>query len=194
MDWTKAKYFEYGYPADLKNYYGLWSPALNLFVFVHHDLDLLFRLQWILSSKLLVIIVQFQDRVREQNQIDNSCCHNWTVEKISEQHFSTAFKDTSIHIFPVKQIINNSPTDQDVFHLKNYCFLCSRWYRLLERLYSSQLESMTDDVVEGKFSKFKKWAYQTFWLEKDISGIDDIDKKINDKYVALCGIDIFDKK
>lgn len=182
MDWIGLKGFEYGYPPNGENYYGLWAPVFNCFVFVHHDFGLISRLQWILSSKLLLIIVQFEDHVCAQNLIDNTCCHDWTVATVSKQSFATAFKDSgSTQSHPIKSTVG--VTTDDVIYIRRYCLFCVYWYKILEKkTYSTHLEKMTEDAIGGEKWQCIQWIYHTLWLSDNI---EETDKKINDKYHSL---------
>jgi hypothetical protein len=155
----------WGYPPDKnQSYYGLWCPVFNCFVFTHYNANLLQRIRWILTSKILTVIIKFEDHVAEQNLIDNTCCQNWTLETIHKQLFATAFKTSDINIYAIKAAAPISNLD-DIIYVTKYCDLCTDWYQILEEgPKPDPMKDMTETMLGTNKLAQKQWIYKTLWL------------------------------
>jgi hypothetical protein len=180
--------FEYGYPEHGKSYYGLWSPALNCFIFVHGDIQRLTKLQWLLSSKIVVNILEFDNTVLEQNLIDNTCCENWTVVQDGQINIALSYKQggtvTSCQHTLVK---NQNPVfEQDITFLREWSFLLNHWCNKIESELNTKnpLERYVLSMINAEQTEKTKQMNQLYlqlWLGDSIQDTSNTLKTILDE-------------
>lgn len=169
IDLTDYPGFEYGYPDPGNPYYGLWSPALNCFIFVHHNLERLVKLQWLLSSKILVNVLQFDNVVSEQNLIDNTCCENWTITQDGQLNIALSYKQGgTVTSCQHVRVQNQNPTfDQDVTFLRQWTFFLNHWCNKIESKFNTDnpLEQYVSNIIDADQ---KNQLYLLLWLGENI--------------------------
>jgi len=168
MHISQDQYFDYGYPDYKKvRWYGLWAPTLDRFLIVHHDLPVLMRTQFLMTTKILCKILELDPELYENNIVDNTCCHQWTVMDSSESRFNMMYKDDkknpSVKIHHV-----GTSTESDIVYLQDWAMFLLHWSKTLAPLDNPYERFVTNIFgIPGENSSLIDQIYQTLLLGED---------------------------
>lgn len=106
--------------------YSIFDPVYNRFVIVSDDCDALTKTIMLLSGKTQLYLVTVQQANNwDPNVIDNHCCENWGLSRLTGYNLF-AFPETkkSLIIEPVPDLAPNTLPVSDIEkELKNFAFL-----------------------------------------------------------------------
>jgi hypothetical protein len=165
--------FDFGYPTPQSlHWFGLWSPVLNCFIMVHHNLDLLEKVRMLGTSKLMLKTVKISVDESLNNKLDNQCCDNWTIESIEKVDFGSLYRMENQDIPMVSVVLRNKDqistceTDvaQDVLQVKSWFMFLLKWTKILE-MHRNKYTDFLAQVV-GYYSEIPE-IYRILLLEED---------------------------
>ena len=181
MDYNNCPGFEHGYPFQTpRDYYGIWSPAFDCFIFVHHDIDRLIKLQWLLSSKILGIIFKLDHNCAVQNQIDNLYCEHWTITKDHKIDIALAYKKggsaESCQIIEKDQNQFEEEFKKDLQYIRTWTLFLNHWCQKISYINPLKIlvegVNQTDEITS---------VYHTLWLGNDPTKVE---KLLNEKNIS----------
>jgi hypothetical protein len=88
---TDLPEFAYGYPST-RECYGLWSPLLDCFILIDDNVRHLEKVQALTVGKILTVLVKLDEKLYQENIIDNSCASNWTISEFETINFTLVTK------------------------------------------------------------------------------------------------------
>ena len=125
MQTTLTDDLEYPRPAPPKCY-ALWCPLLDCFLWVHTNIDFLLEIQLLSSSKILTVPVELNIDLLWQNDLDNSCCLNWTVQDPDLINFTFVYqKPNHVWTCQAQLMTNNSKTES--MEIQNWIRFLIKW-------------------------------------------------------------------
>lgn len=165
--------FDLGYRiGEPTKWYGLWCPALDCFVLVHYDLDLVEDLQCLASNKVLTVIVTLDTELAKQNLIDNSCCVNWTVKAHEGINFTLVYQQINkpylVDIMPCSTADREQA--QQVADWFMFALNWVKWAKAHQRKHRSQY--FICHVMDLPFVDLKKKIYKILLMTADIQQAD----------------------
>jgi hypothetical protein len=169
-----------GYPSEKgQQWYGLWNPNHDCFIWVSEDLEHLELLQMLLSTKVLVQIVVLSAFLHESNLIDNTCCHNWTVKDV-QIGFNEVYKNYDS--IQACEVMLKDRAD-DVQEIRDWVAFICKWIRIL-KTDSNRFDSFLSRVIDFQTESNIPKLYRILLMSDDINKADAL---LNQHFNAVNG-------
>lgn len=198
---SKKIFFHSGYPLTWRpqrnHLYALFSQQHDCFIYVTHDLDLIRRVQFILSSKVTMWIYELWMPIDDNivKSISNDNCEEWTLQQNIDQPRAGTFVNkhdqiqsidcTSVNILGQLSGIElkpNAEVDKLLHDLRCYALFCG-WIvghlRLIEspheeimcRIAMVNAMHVRSTVVEHDLFILYSKIYQALWLSTNLAEV-----------------------
>lgn len=158
-------FFDLGY-MELREraWYGLWSPTLDCFVLVHHNLDFVQDLQFLASNKLLTVIVSIDQDLINRNVIDNSCCINWTVKDSEKINFTLIYQKPNAE-YKVDLVASQVQDKQEAQAVASWFMFALGWVSWAKQhVRDNRSRYFISYVLDLPFRDVKKEIYRVIML------------------------------
>jgi hypothetical protein len=168
MHFAQLPDFEYGYPPpEPTPWFGLWCPLLDCIVLVSYKLNHLQKIQALTVSKILTVIVRLDHKLYQNNQIDNTCASNWTIEDPELINFTAVIKK-NFYNSDCCNIVPSSLTNiSEVNKFQTWLFFVWRWVKYLDGIADPFVDLPGYAWSELDHNKLSKHIYQVLFLEHD---------------------------
>jgi len=170
-----------GYPSEKgQQWYGLWNPNYDCFIWVSEDLERLELLQMLLSTKLLVQIVALPAFLHESNLIDNTCCHNWTIKDLQIE-FNEVYKN--YNSIQACEAILKDCANNNIQEIQDWVVFIYKWIKKLETN-SNRFDSFLSQVIGFQTGPNIPELYRILLMSDDINKADAL---LNQHFTAVNG-------
>jgi hypothetical protein len=169
--WTE---FDIGHPSTEPLWYALWSPKFDCFVLTHWDLSLVETTKLLCNTKIITQTVELDPELYQKNIIDNTCCHNWTIESPAQMQLNNSFMgstpvlDPAVRGFPKVNVIETVArgTESEISQAQNWFIFV---LHCLKKLRQSEIQDLAEHIFNLPNSKnIKKQVLSTLLLSEDL--------------------------